>query len=138
VRRKNDPQLERLLDEWDEILRATGFKDIERRIGHDRVLIQYSSNCYRQADPTTRESKESYYEQLSAKVQTHRFENETDRFVMFHIADGVRIKTIVELLAEMGQSIHRQTIRFIIRRYENLWGIKMWSNRQMNLKTRIK
>lgn len=135
--RKN-PELERLLDEWDEILKATGFKDIEKRIGHERVLVQYASNCYRQADPTTRETKESYYEQLSAAVQSHQFRDEIERFIMLQVADGARIKTIVELLSQMGHTIHRQTVRFVIRRHETLWGIKVWSSRQMNLKIRIK
>lgn len=131
-------ELKQLLQYWDEILKATGFQDIERTIGGERVLIQYSSNVYRQAEEVVRESKISYFEQVSEKVNEHQFEDSIEQTIMSLIGEGSRIKEIVDLLNKKGISIHRQTVRFIIRRYETQWGIKIWRNKQMNLKTTIK
>lgn len=130
-KRQNLPALQR---EWDLILAATGFKDIEKTIGRDRVLIQFASNAYRQADQLTRESKIAYYDLLCEKINTSAFLNEVDRRVMTMYSQGAKIKQIIDELTHSGHSIHRQTCRFIIRRYESIWGIKAWSNKQQNLK----
>jgi hypothetical protein len=131
-------ELSRLIEEWDNILKATGFKDIERTIEGERVLVQFASNVYRQADPLTRESKMSYYEQMASRAQEFQFLSEMDRIVMMMIVEGSKIKAIVEELNHRGYKVHRQTIRFIRRRYENEWGVKVWSLKQMNLKTNTK
>lgn len=135
-RKKQDLKL--LQKEWDEILKASGFKDIERRIGNDLVLIQYASNVYRQAEPVIRENKAAYYEQISSWIHEHKFANESEKIIMNMIGQGARIKEVVQRLESMGVGVHRQTVRFIIRRYETEWGIKVWSNKQMNLKMPIK
>ena len=129
--------LKSLVREWDLILAATGFKDIERTVGNDRVLIQFSSNAYRQADELTRESKIAYFDAICEKLNQTSFDNETDRYVMQKFSEGVRINQIVEELRSRGIGIHRQTCRYIIRRYETRWGIRTWSNKQMNLKKKI-
>ena len=126
--------LQELQHEWDMILAATGFKDIERTIGNDRVLMQFSSNAYRQADSITRENKIAYFESLSEKVNDGIFNNEVDRFIMTRYSEGAKQIQIIEELSHRGHSIHKNTVRYIVRRYETAWGIRAWSNEQMKLK----
>jgi hypothetical protein len=60
---------------------------------------------------------------------------------MFRVADGARNCEISRELREIGDPIckgYRQTIMFIIRHYENLWGIKNWKPEQMRVKRWVK
>lgn len=134
LRKKQD--LKALQKEWDEILAATGFQDIERTIDGERALIQYASYPYRRAtDSNVRENKLSYYAQISSMIHDEKFPNEIERLIMTRIGDGAQIQEIVMEIRKSGQNIHRQTVRYIIRRYENKWGIKSWTQKQMYLKT---
>lgn len=135
VKKKKSESLNELIIQWDGILKATGFKDIEKNIRGERVLIQFASNCYKQADELTVESKRSYYDQIQYHLHRQVFDNSIDQTVMTMIGEGHKINQVVEALGRRGHRIHRQTCRFIIRRYEVIWGMRVWTHKQMNLKT---
>lgn len=133
-RRQNNKELKRLIEEWDQILLATGFKDIEKTVNGMRVLSQFSSNAYRHADKEVIESKIEYFSKISERVFSFTFGNEVDKSVMEMYSVGSKIKHIVDELSRKGLEINRNTIRFIIRRHEHWWGIRVWTNKKMNLR----
>lgn len=130
--------LTKLYEEWNKKLRDSGFIDIEKVIGKERVLIQHASNSYRQADKLSRESKSEYYSLISEHLNKTFFDNNIDEKVMRLLSEGYKISEIVKKINTNGMYIHRQTVRFIIRRYENKWNIKRWNAKQMNRKVVIR
>jgi uncharacterized protein with gpF-like domain len=119
---------------WEEKLKRSGFVDIEKKKKNgERVLKQNSANVYRQANEATRSAREQYYRVIAENYHQTEFNREIDRIVMGLFAEGCSIKNIVLALNEKQISIHRQTIRFIIRRHEHIWGIKYWSAKERNL-----
>lgn len=124
--------------EWEARLQASGFEDAEKIIDGERVLIQNAANAFRQADSLTVEQKTAYFDQMSQAVHNEEFTNEIDSLVMHRTAEAVKIKDIVSEIKSLGYTIHRQTVRFIIRRYENKWKIKQWTHKQMYLRVPTK
>ncbi len=127
-------EFKELEKEWNKFLEMTGFNDAERIKNGERVLRQNASNAYRQADEFEREAKAKYFQNICHHVNRTIFTNPIDKFVMTMISDGISIKQIVLELALMGHPTHRQTIRFIVRRHEHIWGIRFWSAKDRNLK----
>jgi len=121
-----------LQKEWEDKLQTSGFVDAEKTIGGERVLVQNSSNAYRQAPEVVRESKIDYYMVLNFRLSKSRFRDEIDKIVMNLHAAGLKIKEICEKLEAIGKGRHRQTVMFIIRKYEHKWKIKKWSKTQLN------
>lgn len=128
------PEFKDLECEWNKRLIASGFKDIEHTKHGERVLKQYAFNAYLQADDKTRLAREQYYHLIAMNVAVHSFNKLLDEIVMTKFAEGLFIKQIVLDLNKLGFSIHRQTVRFIVRRYEHEWGIKYWTLKERNLK----
>lgn len=122
-----------LESEWQKKLEESGFKDIECLKNGQRLLRQSASNVYRHCDERTRLAREQYFQSLSNFVNNHLFFKDLDRIVMTKYADGVTISQIVIDLRSQQIKIHRQTIRFIIRRYEHLWGLRYWTAKERNL-----
>lgn len=119
---------------WNERLVESGFKDVEKmKRNGERVLRQRSTNVYRQASQSVRMSREKYFQLIAENFYQTEFNREIDKTVMGLFAEGVSIKNIVLELKGQNISIHRQTIRFIIRRFEHIWGIKYWSAKERNL-----
>lgn len=126
--------LKKLEDKWNKILTKSGLQDIEETKGNEKVLKQVSSHAYWRENGLTAESKLTYYNILSHKVQTEKFDSALDKLVMFMAAQGMSHASIVRILTSIGQKKHRTTVNFIIRRYEMEWGLKTWTLKQMNLK----
>jgi hypothetical protein len=126
--------LQTLLREWDDILAATGFKDAERTVDGERHLVRFSSHIYRKDHFHSPESKMAYYDAILDRINAGALRNEVDQIIMNLHASGCRKNQIVEQLSHKGHNIHRKTVMFIIRRYESSWGLRAWSNRQLNLK----
>lgn len=110
---------------WDEKLKQSGFVDFEK----NEKLKQNSANSYRQANQLLREAKLEYFRLITYKAHEDEHISPIDLTVMTLRGDGIPIQTIAEEI-----QIHRQTVRYIIRRYEHAWGIKFWSSKQRNLK----
>jgi hypothetical protein len=125
------PEFKELSKEWEEILEQSGLANIEKSLGMKRTLKQNASNVYRQMHPTRREAKERYFQELGKCLHTAQFDCSVDRVVMVLRAQGAKIVEICEHLAKMEMSRYRRTVRFIIRKYENLWGIRTWKPEQL-------
>lgn len=120
--------------EWERRLLTSGFRDAELMISHERVLKQHSANAYKQKSPEEIQDKENYFRALSQNVYLNQFAKFEDKLIMSMTADGYLIKQIVEQMLRHDYKIHRQTIRFIIRRYEHDWGLRFWTPKQRNLR----
>ena len=126
-----DEGFKKIQNEWYKTLNKEGFEDAEKMVGGEMVLTQRASNAYRQADLLIRSSKEDYFDLLTRMVQDQPFDDEVDKLVMTRLSEGISIKEISKELEQLGKRSHRQTIRFIKRKYENRWGIKTWKKEQM-------
>jgi hypothetical protein len=110
-----------------------GFEDAEKTINADSILIQNASNVYRQADELTRDNKLIYYEVLSQWIQKDQFDTEVDKIIMIRVSEGMKIKDISSELKSLKLPCwHRQTIRYIIRKYEQRWKIKTWTKHKLS------
>jgi hypothetical protein len=115
--------------EWEKKLAENGLPNIEDE--SRRMLKQNSPNVYRQMDSPRRKAKEEYFQQLGCALYWSSFDNEVDRIVMMLKADGTKISEICHELLARGMSRYRRTVRLIIRKYENRWGIKHWKPDQL-------
>lgn len=130
--------------EWDRKLEESGFSDAEISKDGERFLkvrtseIMQRGRLFNAFTGISRESSEEYFRILSQKIsQEAAFEDELDRLIMERTAEGKTIKEISNELKKMlipGQTRNkhdRNTIRYIRRRYENKWGIRIWTPFQM-------
>jgi hypothetical protein len=114
--------------EWYGKLAEAGFNDAETVIANDHKLKQYS--CRREP---LNNNKLHYYQAITEYVNTQSFDCEIDEIVMFMRADGIKIKDISTELKKRGlERSHRETIRYIIRKYEVRWGVKKYKPSQMS------
>lgn len=130
----NKDEFRKLQQSWYKILSESGFKDIEELRGDDLVLKHTASFCYRASDELSRGIKEEYFRTLSQNALDEEtvYRNEIDKHILIRYSEGARIKTITEELLLLGFSRDRKSIKFIIRRYENAWGIKHYQPHQLN------
>lgn len=119
---------------WNKKLEATGFCDAEIELKGDRALRQRATNSYRQATQLERDSRIEYYSFLGHLANNTIFPNELERTIMLRHSEGAQIKEIVKEINAKGIARERKTVKYIIRRWQNKWGIRSWSLRQMNLK----
>lgn len=119
---------------WYQKLKETGFVDAEKDVGKKQFLSQVSSNAYRQASEVIRECKSAYYSLLAECLFEDPPLDEIEKLILLRRSEGHKIKEISRELETRGERCHRQTIRFVIRRYENKWGIRKWNQAQLNPK----
>lgn len=126
----------RLQQTWYQKLSDLGFNDIEKLQGDELVLSQTASYCYRNGDPFTRAMKEQYFRFMSQAVydENTEFKNEVHRHIMIRHSEGAKIKTILKELHARGTARNRNSIRFIIRKYEVAWGLRSYNPSQLNVK----
>lgn len=129
-------QFRELETEWDQKLEASGFEDVEKKIGEKRELKRSCTsiaNCpdLQRAKKFVREMRIAYFEKISDCFNREIFLEH--RIMRDYAAGKNRIDIHKELLDE-GFDVEYETIRYIIRRYEYKWGIKNYTARQLNLK----
>jgi hypothetical protein len=125
----NSPKFKKIKFEWYEILEKHGFKDIEKS---SQELKQNAPNSYRQSHPLIVENKLEYYLLLGHHIELEpNFDSDIDKFVMECFSEGLSNREIVDELIRIGKKRHRETVRFIRRKYEHRWGICKWSDSQM-------
>jgi len=122
-----------LSKDWNDL----DIEDIEVEIKGEKQLKQRATNSYRQATPLERETRLEYYCLLSSLALNTIFPNELEKLVMNLHADGLSMREIIDEIKKQGFIRERQTIRYIIRRWQMNWGIKSWTPKQMNLKAKI-
>ena len=128
-----DKKFRQLEEEWAKKLEQSGFEDIELFKNGQRYLKNNSRALFRK-NQRTRLIREQYFQNLSDCLHTHVFSKELDRIVMTKFAEGITISQIVIDLKAINIEIHRQTIRYIIRRYEHEWGIRYWTAKERYLR----
>lgn len=126
-------EFKKLQQHWYDILAELGFKDIEK---DEYSLAQTAAGPYRNEDEFSREDKEEYFRCLAQAVNDEnvRFRNEVHRYILTRRAEGAQAKTIVRELIVIGTPRNRDSVRFIIRRYEMAWGIRTYEPRQLNMR----
>lgn len=129
---KND--FRSLQKEWYGKLKSSGFIDIEKFKGEELILSQPANYCIKTLDALTRYMRQEYFSSVSQAVENGEtpWRNATDKYILTRYSEGARIKTIVLELQEMREPRHRHTVRYIIRRYEILWGLKTYPPNLLN------
>lgn len=125
----NKEQFRKLQQKWYDIISGLGFEDAEEFKGDALVLKQRAAYPLRKVNSITKAAKEEYFLLLSQMVQDESttFRNALHKHVLSRRAEGISIKIISE-----ETSMHRQGIRFLIRRYEMAWGIRYYTPEQLN------
>lgn len=120
---------------WYERLGVDGFQDAEKMIG-DRMELKQSATAPLKhvKNQLELETKTLYFRALSQCVHETVFVNDVEKFVMIAYADGQKIKSISIELENVGVNRSQAAIRYMIRRYEVLWGIRQYTRRQLNRK----
>lgn len=80
------------------------------------------------------DAKEAYYTAIGQKLAETIFRNSVDRFILTRHAEGKKAFEIVEELKARGTPRFRHSVRFIVRRYEMLWGLRKYDPRQLGKK----
>ena len=128
-------QFKTLERQWEKKLQDAGFKDAEKTVKGERVLITSSVCVYRRRVEPVEEKRTAateYFSMLSTLFMKEVFHDESEKIIMELTAEGKKIKEISDILKERGmKKFNRDTIRYIRRRYEHKWGIKQWAPEQM-------
>lgn len=120
-----------LQKEWYRRAADSGFDDHESVIEGEYELKDLRP--YRSHEGELRKIRDiPYYDKLTDLVNAHNFSDEVHKIVLTLCSQGKRIKFICLELKKMGTPRTREAIRFIIRKYEMLWGIKQYSKKQLN------
>lgn len=116
---------------WERKLLASDFIDIENTFDNERMLKTFDAYAFNRGRGRYRnmEDEHEYFRSITNAVFNVKFANELDKTVMAMVGDGCKIKQI-----SFETHIHRQTVRYIIRRYEHNWGLKHWTLKQRNLR----
>lgn len=133
-------QFKDLKDIWEKKLESSGFLDAEKDIGDERHLKQTSIATYRNNSSyeNEKDEKEDYFRILSQKFSEEQdFYDELDKKIMEMTVNGSSIREISDALRldlkkdQRRSKFNRVTIRFVRRRYENKWGMKVWKPTDM-------
>jgi hypothetical protein len=112
---------------WNKKLAKSGFVDIE---GHlvDKTAVISSSNPYRGMLAQEVKAKEAYYRQLTNRVAEGQFDSKKDKDVMKAYISGT---SLTDIGLQLGKD--RSTIRYIVYKYADRWGIKIWQKKPQTL-----
>ena len=146
-----------LADYWTMILEASGLDDAEH-IKHGEVVLKQPQSMITPKALALKVSGDKLYkkdgvfkqvgssdawssekaqldDQFKACIKNEDWKDPVDKLVMIRHVQGKLIKDISQELKDRGYNKnHRQTIRFIIRKYELKWKIKNWKPEQLKLK----
>lgn len=135
-------QCRKLYEKWNKKL---GFQDLEKLlVKKDKTGKPVNAQLILKKDavddafrdlPTAEVTRKfDYYHSMSTYAQQEKFDDEADRIVMQMRGEGTPIKDICAALKKQGHKHHRQTVRFIIRKFEYRWGLKQWKPNQLTSK----
>lgn len=120
-------EFQKLQTYWYERLKSDGFKDIERFENGQWITVDTEAQKFRYYNV----DKELYFSLIGHIVNDEKtvFRNDTDKYILTRYSQGAHIKTIVKELIEQNRcrlrnTISRNTITMIIRRYEIAWKIR--------------
>ena len=118
------PRFKTLKRQWDEILKETGFEDIEDELGR---LRQYSRGIYSRygaSNLVQLQAREQFWRRLTQCVAQAHFDDKLERYVMERYAEGKKQIEIQERLEAIGHPKHRTTIYLIVHKWLTLWNLK--------------
>lgn len=118
------PGFKALLQEWNQKLKDSGFKDIEEPVGDDLVLKRSGSDHRLKLllqDTIAREARAKYYEIIGERIVNTSFDNETEKKILTLYYEGVSQGTIQKILGIKG---HRCKIYRPIHKWLKRWGLK--------------
>ena len=116
----------RLQEKWYVKLKKSGFEDAEELIGSEWHLKTNSSSHCRFLSEEVREARQAYFSALGECVNTETFDCSKDEYIMRRLAEGIQNNQIAAELIAQGIKCHRQSLCYIIRKYEMRWGIKSY------------
>lgn len=119
---------------WYQRLAEDGFRDAEELEDGDLVLKRHAPPLYRCEEEMRRELRESYYLTMTQKLREAEFRTDVDRIILTGYCEGKKAVTICEELRRLGMPRFRHSIRFTVRRYEVLWGLRQYTPRQLGRK----
>lgn len=119
---------------WYQRLEEEGFQDAEQLVGDQLVLKQIAAHPYRNEDELGRAMKEAYFRLLGQEIQKGEFITQIDKVILTMFSEGYTYRAICIALEKLGTPRHRKTVRFTIRKYEVLWGLREYTPRQLNKK----
>lgn len=141
-----DPQFKALQKEWYQKLEDSGFEDIETLDKYGMRLKSEHRRLFRSRGPNDRdmwqkvyiEAKAEYFRTLTHKVNDPDtvYKSDMDRIILYLYSEGETTAKIVECLAAFGYVRKRKSIVYLIRRYEFEWGLRRYSDRQLNRRTK--
>lgn len=122
-------EFKKLSQEWNRKL-ETPYKQINPYLNYQQtrssILVAYHRRDYfLQLSQHMEHFKAIHYDK-QPKLKAKR-----DRIILQLRSEGCLIQEILAKLNQVGIQIHRQTVRFIIRKYDTLWGIRFWKPSQM-------
>ena len=116
---------------WYQKLAEDGFKDIET----DEVVLKKEADRSLSwfKDPSYRASKVEYYILIEHSLRENiaEFDEDYDYFIMVLWTKGYKKSEICRALESLNKKIHRNTVTWIIRKYESKWGVRQWKPNQM-------
>jgi len=137
-----DDEFKRLQKEWYQKLKEQGFKDIETLSRNGLRLKNEHRRFFRTRGERDRDmwqqtfidAKTDYFIRLTHKINDPHtvFRNEMDRIAMTLYSDGFNCVQITNFLAAFGYNRRRKAIVYLIRRYEDAWGLKNYNRKQLN------
>ncbi len=90
-----------LQDEWDRILKASGFEDIEDRNSPNEMLkTWHSSHFARRYNPETFEAKKVYFDDATEFLNTYKFKTRLERTIWELHTEG---RSLREIAKETGK-----------------------------------
>jgi hypothetical protein len=138
----NGAEFRELQKHWYRKLKASGFEDIETMDKHGMRLKNEHRRFFRSRGDRDRdmwqstfiEAKITYYLNITQKVNDPKtkFKRDLDRIIMTMHSDGFNKCEIVKFLAAFGYTRHRKSVTYLIRRYEDEWGLKKYTQKQLN------
>lgn len=133
-----DPKFKTLRDKWYKRLKQVGFEDAEQVLDHDLVLKQFSANVlsrYAHGSGLELNAKVLYFQALSANLAEHPPEDEGERLILEMTSQGMLVPEMAPILKAKGLPYGRETIRYVVRRYETKWKIQTWTADKLRKKT---
>lgn len=116
------PGFKALLEEWNQKLYQTGFKDAECYVqGILELKRPGNMRRYEALDPIIREAKAQYYRLVAKYVAETQFEDELEKRILTLHAQGFSQARIKRLLRVTG---HRCKIYYPLYRWLRAWGLK--------------
>lgn len=123
------PKFEETKTYWYSVLAKNGFVDAENT---KDLLKEFSFYRGTRCPIALLYIKPIYYELLRDCLLNNPVDSDLDHLILSLKAQGKFIVSICEHLKALGFNRNRHTIGYIIRRYEHRWGIKKWTEKELN------